>query len=166
MTLLITLTIQFLILSDYTLKIFNFSHWMIIGSVMGELVGDFFSAVIVPKSKVKFHGKHVTIIILIVHLISSFLVVSIAYIIINLPDSYTIYEIMHLVTGTMVAKTIIAIIMLPIGRKLINIIREAEGVEIFDTNQSYSLFKFNPDFNKLRSVNFKGKYDIKKNLIT
>lgn len=144
--------------------IFKFSHWMILGSITGEIVGDFFSAVVVPKSKVKLHGKYISLIILIVHLISSFLVVSIAYIITNLPDGYTIYEIFHLVYGTMIAKIIIAIIMLPVGRKLINVIRKAEGIEIFDNNQTYSLFKFNPDFNKLRGVEFKGKYDVKKNL--
>jgi uncharacterized PurR-regulated membrane protein YhhQ (DUF165 family) len=144
--------------------IFQFSHWMIIGSIIGEMAGDFFSAVIVPKSKVKFQGKHVTILILIVHLISSFLTVAISYIIINIPDGYTIYQILNLVTGTMIVKTIIAIIMLPVGRKLIDIIRVAEGVEIFDSKQNYSLFKFNPDFEKLKMVKFKGKYDVKKNL--
>ena len=144
--------------------IFQFSIYMIIGSLVGELVGDFFSAVVVPFSKVKLDGKFSMLTILIVHLISSFLVVSLAYIITNLPDGYTIKEIGNLVYGTMIIKSVIAIIMLPIAKYIIRKIKEAEGVDIYDINQKYSMFKFNPDFNNLKCVKFKGNYEIKKNL--
>ena len=145
--------------------IFKFSYWMIIGSILGEFVGDFFSAIIVPKSKLKFQGRYSSFIIFFVHLISSFLVVSIAYIITNLPDGYTMLEIFKLIIGTMVIKTLIAIIMFPIAKKLINFIKISEGVDIYDNNQTYSFFRFNPDLKKIKYVAFEGKYNVKKNNI-
>lgn len=144
--------------------LFRFSFWMILGSILGEVVGDFFSAVVVPKSKVKLHGKFSGLIIFLTHVISSFLVASIAYIVTNIPEGYTWSEIFKLIMGTMVIKTSIAIIMLPIAKIIIYKIKLAEGFDVYDnTNQNYSFFRFNPDFNKLRMVNFKGVYNVKKN---
>jgi len=144
--------------------IFKFSHWMIIGSVLGEVVGDFFSAIVVPRSKLHFHGKYSSLIIFLVHIIASFLVISISYLIINLPEGYSLIEICRLIMGTMVIKIIIAVIMLPIARIVIYQIKCAEGLDIFDShNQSYSLFKFNTDYSKLKFVKYRGQYDIKKN---
>jgi uncharacterized PurR-regulated membrane protein YhhQ (DUF165 family) len=145
--------------------LFKFSFWMILGSILGEFLGDFFSAFVVPKSKLKLHGKFAGLIIFFTHLISSFLVVSVAYIITNIPEGYNWAEIFKLISGTMIIKTFIAIIMLPFAKIIIYKIKLAEGLDIYDnTNQNYSLFRFNPDFYKLRMVNFKGVYNVKKNL--
>jgi hypothetical protein len=61
-------------------------------------------------------------------------------------------------------KTIMAVIMLPMAKVVLYQIKQAEEIDVFDSkNQNYSLFKFNPDYSKLKFVRYKGKYDIKKN---
>lgn len=145
--------------------IFEFSNYMILGSLVGEISGDFFSAILVPFSKVKFNGKFAGLLIFSTHEISAFLVASLAYLITYIPDGYSILEISHLIFGTMVIKTLIALIMLPFIKILINLIKSSENLEVFDNNQNYSLFRFNPDFNKLKLVNFRGNYEAKKNLL-
>ncbi len=142
--------------------LFKYSYWIIIGSFLGNLCGDFFSAILVPRSKVFFKNKFTKTTIFIIHVISELITISISYTIINLPDGYSIIQISKLVGGTMIFKIIIAIIMLPLAKKLIAIIREAETVDIYDQNQDYKLFKFNPDFKKIKMVNFKGVYNVKK----
>ncbi len=144
--------------------LFKYSYWIVVGSFIGNFCGDYFSAFLVPKSKVIFNTRYNKTFIFIIHIISEFITISISYTIINLPDDYTINQIAKLVGGTMIFKIIIALIMLPFAKRLINFIRNAEGVDIYDQNQNYKLFKFNPDFNKIKMVNFKGIYNVKKNL--
>ena len=142
--------------------IFQYSYWIIIGSFIGNSCGDYFSATLVPRSKVFFNNKFTKTSILIIHIISELITISISYTIMNIHDHYTITQNAKLIGGTMIFKIIIAIIMLPLAKKLINIIQEAEKVSVFDYNQDYKLFRFNPDFKKIKMVNFRGSYNVKK----
>lgn len=144
--------------------LFKYSYWIIIGSFIGNFCGDYFSAFLVPKSKVFFNTKFNKTLIFVIHIISEFITISVSYTIINIPDNYTISQIAKLVGGTMVFKIIIALAMLPFAKRLINFIRKVEQVDVYDYNQDYKIFKFNPDLDKLRMVNFKGFYNVKKNL--
>jgi uncharacterized PurR-regulated membrane protein YhhQ (DUF165 family) len=151
---------------DYVIAyqtLFKYSYWIIIGSFIGNFCGDYFSAFLVPKSKVFFNTRFNKTFIFIIHIVSEFITISISYTIINLPDNYQITQIAKLICSTMIFKTIIALIMLPFAKQLINFIRNAESVDIYDQNQNYKLFKFNPDFTKIKMVNFKGVYNVKKN---
>ncbi len=143
---------------------FQYSFWIVVGSFVGNFFGDFFSAVVVPRSKVFFDSRFTIISIFIVHLMSEFIIISISYLFINIPDGYTIPQIARIIYGTMLVKTAVALVLLPIAKYLIKFIKNAEGMDIFDQNQNYSLFKFNPDLRKLKIVDYKGIYNVKKNL--
>lgn len=142
--------------------LFHYSIWIIVGSLIGEFCGEYFSSSIVPRFKVIFESQYTKTILFITHIISELITISISYTITNLPDGYTVLQIAKLVLGTILIKTIVAILLLPIAQKMIHIVRKSEGFDIYDYNQNYSLFKFNPDLRKIRMVNYKGTNNVKK----
>jgi uncharacterized PurR-regulated membrane protein YhhQ (DUF165 family) len=144
--------------------LFQYSYWVVIGSFVGNLVGDFFSAYLVPKFKVVFKGQFTRIIILFVHILSEFITISISYSIINYPDNHSFNLIFKLVMGTMFFKIIIAILMLPLAKYLINFIKRNEGTDIYDLNQDYKIFKLSPDMNKIKFIDCIGIYNGKKSM--
>lgn len=144
--------------------IFRNSYWIIIGSFIGNFIGDYFSAYIVPKFKLIFNGNFTRSLIFVTHIIAEFLTISISYTIMNLSSRMSLIEVFNLVLGTMLFKTILAFLLLPFAKMLINFIKSSEGVEAYDFNQNYKLFKFSPDLNKVKFIDCIGIYKHEKNM--
>lgn len=143
--------------------LFQFSYFIALGSFLGNLVGDMISAVFVPKFKQFFNARYSLTLLFVVHIMSEFITITISYMIINLPDGYSVKQIFSLILGTMVIKSIFSIIMLPILKRLIHFIIKEENLQIFDFKQTYNIFKLKPDLSKTKAFDYIGYYGKKNN---
>jgi uncharacterized PurR-regulated membrane protein YhhQ (DUF165 family) len=138
--------------------LFKFSYIIVIGSFCGNLAGDMISAVFVPRFKKLFNARYSLTLLFIIHIISEFITITISYMIINLPDHYSIAYIFKLIFGTMVMKLIVSLMMLPVLSKVIQLVIKAEGLQIFDYKQNYNVFHLKADLNKTKAFDYVGYY--------
>lgn len=122
-------------------KLIDISWIVALGSLLGTFFGDLFSARYIPNLKVILHGKFIFLRLLLCQIVSEIIVTS-SYLISFLTNNYTFAETIHLIYYTVIIKSIIAILLYPLARAVISIIKQIEKIEAFDFKQDYKTLAF------------------------
>lgn len=143
---------------------FSYSHlinvtWISsVGSLIGTFCGDLFSARFIPQTKLFLKGGYVLPRFLISHMGSETITISIGYMIIFLSTGYNISQISVLIGSTLLFKFIAAILLLPIARFIVKLIKKIEKTDAFDYKQDYKILALLIDD---RKINFRGIHNVK-----
>ena len=126
------------------------------GSLIGTFLGDLFSAKYVPKLKLVLNGEFTFFRLIGCQIVSEIIVTS-SYFISYLSNNYTILQTIHLVLCTLFVKSILAILLFPLAKIAILLIKRFEKFDVFDFKQDYKTMAFiiNQDKIMLRDINIK-----------
>ncbi len=131
--------------------------WVVaIGSLFGTFFGDMFSARYVPKLKIILKSKFTFVRLILCQIISEMIVTS-SYLISFLTNNYTLDQTLSLIIHTIVIKSIIALILYPVAKSIINLVKQVEKIEGFDFKQDYKTLAFiiNQDKIILRGIDIR-----------
>lgn len=126
---------------------FSYQHlidisWIVAaGSLLGTFFGDMFSARYIPKLKIILKSKFIFLRLILCQMISEIIVTS-SYLISFLTNNYTLNQTISLIIHTVVIKSIIALLLYPIAKTIINLVKRAEKIEGFDFKQDYKTLAF------------------------
>jgi uncharacterized PurR-regulated membrane protein YhhQ (DUF165 family) len=127
--------------------IFSYQHlidistFVVFGSLCGTFLGDMFSARFVPQTKIILNGKYTFLRLFFSQLISEAIVTS-SYFISFLTNNYSFIQTLHLIINTILIKSTIAILLWPVARFIIKMIKSHEKIEGFDYQQDYKTLAF------------------------
>lgn len=120
--------------------VFGLAPRMAVASFTAFLVGSFLNAYVMSKMKIASQGKHFS-----VRAIASTLVGEGADSLIFFPLAFAglmpFPEVIKLMLIQVVAKTLYEVIALPVTIRVVNTVKRLEGVDVYDENISYKVWK-------------------------
>jgi len=126
-------------------KMLHINFFVIIGSFLSYIISEPLNSIAVSKLKVFFEGKYMAIRFVLSTIISSgidsFIFTAIAF-----GHLYPMTHVIKLMLNIWVIKVIIEIIGLSFSIRTANIIKKIEGLDIYDINTNYNLFKINATY--------------------
>lgn len=122
--------------------VFGLVPQVALGSFLAFIVGSFVNAYIMSKMKIKSQGKHFSL-RAIISTIGGEGFDSLIFFPIALGGHFSMSHILGLIIVEVVLKTLYEILILPITIRVVNYIKDLEGMDVYDDNISYNILKIN-----------------------
>lgn len=121
--------------------VFGFAPRIVFASLLAFLIGSFTNAYMMSKMKLAHKGRHFSL-RAVVSTFAGETMDSIIFFPIAFGGILTIPDLLMLMLTQIILKSMYEVIVLPITIRLVNKLKNMEGIDVFDENISYNVLKF------------------------